>query len=100
MREEYLARLHQYEKLVPSLFAKRLRVEAMSMANVEAVIMGTTAVHGISLENGAATAQAIITNLDDVRVGVQLAYLQVYLDKLYRLASEPGDRSPVTFTDA
>jgi hypothetical protein len=106
MREEYLARLHQYEKTVPSLFAKRLRVEAMSMANVEAVIMGTTAVHGITLENGAATAQAIITNLDDNRVGVQLAYLQIYLDKLYRLASEPsepsepGDPSPVTFTDA
>jgi hypothetical protein len=100
MREEYLARLHQFEKTVPSLFAKRLRVEAMSMANVEAVIMGTTAVHGITLENGAVTAQAIITNLDDNRVGVQLAYLQIYLDKLYRLASEPGDPSPVTFTDA
>lgn len=100
MREEYLARLHQYEKVVPSLFAKRLRVEAMSMANVEAVIMGTTAVHGITLEHGAATAQAIITNLDDNRVGVQLAYLQIYLDKLFRLASEPGDPSPVTFTDA
>ncbi len=100
MREEYLARLHQFEKTVPSLFAKRLRVEAMSMANVEAVIMGTTAVHGITLENGTATAQAIITNLDDNRVGVQLAYLQIYLDKLFRLASEPGDPSPVTFTDA
>ncbi len=100
MREEYLARLHQYEKTVPSLFAKRLRVEAMSMANVEAVIMGTTAVHGITLEHGAVTAQTIITNLDDSRVGVQLAYLQIYLDKLYRLASEPGDPSPVTFTDA
>lgn len=100
MREEYLARLHQFEKTVPSLFAKRLRVESMSMANVEAVILGTTAVHGITLEHGAATAQAIITNLDDVRVGVQLAYLQIYLDTLYRLASEPGDPSPVTFTDA
>ncbi len=100
MREEYLAQLHRFEKIVPTLFNKRLRVETMSMANVEAVIVGTTAANGVALENGAATAQAIIANLDDTRVGVQLAYLQVYLDKLYRLATEPGDDRPVTFTEA
>jgi hypothetical protein len=100
MREEYLARLHQYESIVPTLFDKRLRVEPMSMANVEAVILGTTAAHTITLQHGTDTAQAIIANLDDDRVGVQLAYLQVYLAKLYDLATEPTDGTPITFTDA
>ncbi len=100
MREEYLAKLHHFEQTVPTLFDKRLRVEPMSMANVEEVIIGSTAAHNISLENGAVTARKIIDNLDDTRVGVQLAYLQVYLDKLYHLATEPGDTKPVTFTDA
>ncbi len=97
MREEYLALLDRFEKSVPSLFNKRLRVEPMSKTNILRVITGTTAALGIGLENGDATAQAIIDNISDPRTGVQLAYLQVYLDKLFRSA---GTATPMVFTDA
>ncbi|TFU05879.1 hypothetical protein EUV02_02305 [Polymorphobacter arshaanensis] len=97
MREEYLALLDRFEKSVPSLFNKRLRVEPMSKTNILRVITGTTAALGIELEHGEVTAQHIIDNISDPRTGVQLAYLQVYLDKLFRSA---GTAEPMVFTDA
>ena len=98
LREEYLAALDPFERAVPALFDKRLRVEVMTNSNVEKVILGTTSAHGIALEHGADTARLIIDQLDDKRVGVQLAYLQVYLDHLYRVAARGG--GAVSFTDA
>ena len=100
LREEYLAALDRFELAVPSLFDKRLRVETMTNANVKKVIVGTAAAHDIVLEHGVDTARLIIAQLDDKRVGVQLAYLQVYLDHLYRTAATPGAGGAVTFTDA
>ncbi len=98
LREEYLAALDPFERTVPSLFDKRLRVEVMTNSNVEKVIVGTCAANGIVLEHGVDTARLIIAQLDDKRIGVQLAYLQVYLDHLYRSAAL--DSGPVTFTDS
>ena len=97
LREEYLAALDPFERAVPALFDKRLRVEVMTNSNVEKVILGTTQAHGVTLEHGADTARLIIDQLDDKRIGVQLAYLQVYLDHLYRVAAKGS--GPVTFTD-
>jgi len=98
LREEYLAALDPFERAVPSLFDKRLRVEVMTNSNVEKVIVGTCAANGILLEHGVDTARLIIAQLDDKQVGVQLAYLQVYLDHLYRTAALGS--GAVTFTDS
>lgn len=97
LREEYLGSLYPFEPVVPTLFNKRLRVEPMSMTNIEQVITGMTGALGIKLENGVETARKIIGQLDDGRNGIQLAYLQVYLDHLYQHAAPRGE--PVTFTD-
>ena len=100
LREEYLALLDPFERAVPTLFDKRLRVETMTNSNVEKVILGTTAAHGITLEHGAVTAQKIIAQLDEKHIGVALAYLQVYLDYLWRGAASAAGGGPITFTDA
>ena len=100
LREESVAALHRFEKSVPTLYSKRLRLEPMSMANVRMVIVRTTAAFGIELENGEATAQKIIDNLDDGRLGVELADLQVYLDGLYRRAAAASGDGPIALTDA
>jgi tetratricopeptide (TPR) repeat protein len=104
MREEFIAMLYEFEKTVPRLFKKRFRVEPMNLQNVRRVITGTTAAFGIVLEKGEATAQQIIENLSDRRVGVQLSYLQVYLDKLYRDAAKAregqlGPETPIVFSE-
>lgn len=105
MREEFIAMLYEFEKAVPKLFAKRFRVEPMTSANVERVIIRTAEAFDIQLEHGEDTARQIIENLSDHRSGVQLSYLQVYLDKLYREAERRRDDSggssdaPVVFTE-
>lgn len=86
MREEYIAQLYDFERKVPQLFEKRLRVEPMNFANVARVIRGTTEKFNIHLEQPEETIRRIIDNISDQRSGVQLSYLQVYLDRLYREA--------------
>jgi DNA-binding IscR family transcriptional regulator len=101
LREEYLAALDPFETVVPTLFDKRLRIEQMTTGNVEKVILGTTQAYGIELENGAATAEHIIAQLDPAHSGIQLTYLQIYLDHLWRQvrsrSASPDDK--LVFTD-
>lgn len=99
LREEYLAGLDRFEQVVPTLFDKRLRVEAMTNANIEKVIVGTVAANDIKLENGSATARKIIEQIADGQGQVQLAYLQVYLDHLYRVDGGGGRGAAIEFSD-
>ncbi|MCY7350224.1 MAG: ATP-binding protein, partial [Cytophagaceae bacterium] len=86
LREEYLAHLYPFEEELPSLFDFRLRVEPMSERNLEAVIVGTCrSVEGVVLEREKETARLIIANNQGARSTFQLPYLQVYLDRLWRL---------------
>lgn len=84
MREEYIAQLYDFEKVIPDLFNKRLRVEPMSLSNTREVIVNTCDKFEISLENGA--ADQIVNIITEERGRVQLPYLQVFLDLLYRKA--------------
>lgn len=99
LREDYLGRLDGLEAIVPDLLDYRLRVEPMSRKNLKAVIVGTALSLDLRLEHGQATAERIIDNLDDPRDGVQLAYLQVYLDRLRSdaiAAQKPGHRPVIS----
>ncbi|MEL7339232.1 MAG: ATP-binding protein [Bacteroidota bacterium] len=84
MREEYLAHLSDYEKIVPSLFDHRYRIERMSFSNLKEVISQTTDSFAIRLEPMEETIDLILQQLQDKREGIDLTHLQVYLDRLYR----------------
>ncbi len=86
IREEYLGQLYEFEKTVTRLFDKRLRVEPMSYSNVDKVIRGSAGRFDIQLDDPDQTIRAIIDQISDGKSGVQLSYLQVYLDRLYREA--------------
>lgn len=86
MREEYIAQLYDFEKKLPQLFDNRLRVEPMSAANVARVIRGSTGQFNIHLQDPETTINKIIDNISHGKSGIQLPYLQVYLDRLYREA--------------
>lgn len=89
MREEYLARLSSFEKAVPSLFEKRLRIEPMNRANARQVIISTARNPRFNIELCYdEIADDIIDNVTAGGGRVQLTYLQVFLDKMYRLAAE------------
>lgn len=90
MREEYLAHLYRFEQYVPQLFDKRLRVEAMSAANARRVILGSCERMGIRIDSPDDTVKRILDNISSGKAGIQLPYLQVYMDRLYQEAIKAG----------
>lgn len=97
MREEYLAYISDYEKVIPSLFDNRLRVERMNYARLEEVISGTAKAFDIEVVKPEETIKLMINNLRDKR-GVDLTNLQVYMDRLYRKEMELTQDDKVFFT--
>lgn len=84
MREEYIAYLSDFEKVIPELFDNRQRIEKMSATVIKDVIVNTTEAFDIEIKEEEETVEMIIENLRDKREGIDLANLQVYLDRLYK----------------
>lgn len=99
MREEYIAHLSDFERVVPSLFENRFRIEKMSTRHVEEVIRGTADAFKIPLSEPEVLVSKMVQNLRDRKEGIELANLQVYLDRMYRLAYERsgGDTAKLLF---
>ena len=95
MREEYLAYLTEYEDILPNLFQNKLRIEKMRDRNLEKVVEGTIQAANIQLESKQ-IVDRIIENLKDAKREVELTYLQVYLDRLYKEALKT-QKQPVLF---
>ena len=99
IREEYLGHLYNFETIIPTLFNFRLRVEPMNNLKVQKVLQASFDAFNISLEHPAEDRlQEIIDNVSGRKSGIQLPYLQVYLDMLYRedLARTYGEATAET----
>lgn len=83
IREEYIAQLYTYEDeaYLPNLFDFRLRIEPMTRKDVEEVVEKTFLAFNIK---NSIPVSKIIENLLTGGAERQLAYLQVYLDNLWR----------------
>ena len=88
LREEYIGRLQMFKNIIPNIFAKRFRVDIMSFTTIHHVIKETCKYHDIDLVDEEDTITQIIENITVKNSGMQLAYLQIYLDKLYSLAAK------------
>ncbi|BDS09445.1 ATP-binding protein [Aureispira anguillae] len=102
MREEYIAYLSEFEEIIPYLFDNRLRVEKMNSKNLKDVIEGTAVKFNIKLQNGAKNiSELIIEKLRDKNHEIDLANLQVYLDRLYQMDKKRDpDKKGITFDEA
>lgn len=99
LREEYLAALNEFEGVLTNIFDARLRVEPMSYRNAQQVIIRSCQAFEIALESPEEEmAQLIIENVSGRNTGVQLPYLQVYLDSLYQRAATISESTSVQFT--
>jgi hypothetical protein len=78
MREEYIAHLYKFEKLVPDIFRKRIRIEPMSQTNIEQVIVNTSKAYQIAIEYETKTIDAILRNIAENKNLIQLSYLQQF----------------------
>ncbi len=89
IREEYLGYLYDFERAVPELLRKKLRVEPMNLDRVRTVINGVGALpqSNVRLQDGEedAIAEGIFEKIrgNEKTLSIQLPYLQVFLDKLY-----------------
>ncbi len=84
MREEFIGQLYEYERIVPSLFDYRLRVEPMNASTIQQVVNKTFTNFNITTEP--TVTLTITSNLLKGQATSQLAYLQVYMDRLWREA--------------
>jgi hypothetical protein len=102
MREEFIGQLYEYERVVPTLFDFRLRVEPMTAGTIQQVVEKTFERFTITSEP--TVTEAITKNLLTGQATSQLAYLQVYMDRLWREAREkaiaPVDDEPVHISEA
>jgi WD40 repeat protein len=92
MREEYMACITEFEKFIPVFLANRVRIEKMSHTNALDVITEPCKVFNINLEEG--FAEFLLEKLSPGRTDVELTYLQVYLDKIFRMAVNENTTPP------
>ena len=91
MREEYMANVTEFERHIPVFFSNRVRIENMDLNNAAQAIIGPCKVFNINIEEG--FSEALIKILSPDSPEIELTYLQVFLDKIYRLATEEqGDK--------
>jgi WD40 repeat protein len=87
LREEFLGWLSTFEKSIPGFFNNRMRIEKMDIGNAKSVIEGPCKIFNIDIEEG--LAEKMLQKLCPPNESeIELTYLQVYLDKIFRLASE------------
>ncbi len=84
MREEYFAGMTEFEKHIPHFLANRVRVEKMSPSNAKLAIEGPCKSFNIYVEKG--FSDKLVNRLTNADSEIELTYLQVFLDKIYRLA--------------
>ncbi|MDB5203099.1 MAG: ATPase [Ferruginibacter sp.] len=84
MREEYFAWLDLFEKELPEITDRRMRVEAMRTGEIKEVILRSLEAFNITLSDPEKNIPQILTALSK-RGEIALPYLQVYLDQLWRI---------------
>lgn len=86
IREEYLADLTYLESKIPNFFENRYRIERMSRMQIIEPILGPARMAGIKSDEG--LAKSISEKLVDEKGNVELTYLQVLMDRLFKKALE------------
>jgi WD40 repeat protein len=96
LREEFLGWLSTFEKSIAGFFNNRMRVEKMDIINARSAIEGPCKIYNIAVEKE--FAEKMLQKLCPSQESeIELTYLQVYLDKIFRLASEGRKEENITF---
>ena len=84
IREEFLAGITEFEYDLPEIFSNRFRVEKMKRANAILAVEGPCKVHDIETETG--FSEELIDKLCPAGNEIELTFLQIYLDRIFRIA--------------
>lgn len=102
MREDYFGHLDRFERLIPELYHRKLRVEPMSREKLQQVIVGSCQVYNIPFGDPDKDPERILDNIIRERAPVQMPFVQVYLHKLFLKAAHlqgitDSSKEPVRF---
>jgi outer membrane protein assembly factor BamB len=98
IRGEYLEFLAEFEEMIPGFFDNRVRIEKMTRSKARESIIGPCHRAGIEVEDG--VAENLLDKLSPGGGRVELTFLQVFLDKLYKQATErTPSGEPIRFTN-
>ena len=86
IREEYLANLTAFEDDIPELFENRIRIEKMKKPQALAAIEEPCKVGEVDLEEE--VSEKVLERLSTKSGFIELTWLQVIMDNLYKKASE------------
>ncbi len=94
IREEFLAGMTEFESELPDIYTNRFRVEKMKRTNAISAVEGPCKVFGIETDHG--FSEELIDKLCPAGNEIELTYLQIYLDRIFRIAinEEPVIRNP------
>lgn len=93
IREEFLANLTEFEPEIPGLYDHRIRIERMSRSSALRVITEPCRVCEVGIEDG--LPEKVLDQLAGKSEGLELTWLQVLMDKLYRMALARDEDAPV-----
>jgi hypothetical protein len=105
IREEYLGHLYEFERAVPELLRKKLRVEPMNLESVKSVLLGVSNLpdSNVHLEKGYENdiAEGVFEKIrgQDNTLHIPLPYLQVFMDKFYlQVTGDESRQADANFT--
>ncbi|MEQ8239857.1 MAG: hypothetical protein RIA69_11630 [Cyclobacteriaceae bacterium] len=84
IRGEYLEFLSEFEEFIPEFFDNRVRIEKMTRKNAVESITKPARLFNIQLEDG--FEENLLKKISPEKTYVELTFLQVFLDKVYREA--------------
>lgn len=84
MREEFMGQLYEIEHILPNIYDFRLRLEHMNFKKAREVIGKSFQRFCISLNHPEQDIEKIYNKISVGKSGIQLPYLQVYLDMFWR----------------
>lgn len=105
IREEYLGNLYEFERVIPQLLRKKIRIESMNLGKVTDIIMGIAKAQDllVTIKPGEERefAERVFERLKggENRITIELPYLQVFFDKLYiSITHDESRTTPAEFS--
>ncbi|MBK8846303.1 MAG: ATP-binding protein [Bacteroidetes bacterium] len=105
IREEYLGYLFEFERAVPQLMRKKLRIEPMNFEKVKQVILGASTYENSNVRLKPGEEDQLARGIFEKIKGkgksltIQLPFLQVFLDKFYlKITGDESRTAQAVFT--
>ena len=92
-REEYFASFSEFENDIPNLFENRVRIEKINKIQVKEIIEEPCKICNVGIEPQ--LAEKIAGLLSQETGTIELTYFQILMDRLYSMALERSEESPV-----